>query len=122
MSFRSPRPSVRGFSGGALLAALGLFLALYGTIVNIAEASRALAASKESLAKSIRTPVASLEARRTIDVHRRPRAPQSVDCADVRAAGLAPSPRNPADPATTRESTRDAAVTATAVRPGAARR
>ncbi len=41
MSNRSPRPGVRGFSCGALLATIAVFFALYGTIVNIAEACAA---------------------------------------------------------------------------------
>ncbi|MCY1004195.1 hypothetical protein OV079_01150 [Nannocystis pusilla] len=93
MQIRSPRPSVRGFSSGALLATLAVFFALYGTIVNIAEASRALAASKESLAKSTRMPVAALEARRAFSVHRRAPAPHDDASvrADLRAAALASS-------------------------------
>ncbi|WP_434425707.1 hypothetical protein [Nannocystis pusilla] len=93
MSNRSPRPSVRGFSCGALLATLAVFFALYGTIVNIAEASRALAASKESLAKSTRMPVAALEARRAFSVHRRAPAAtaEAPASADLRAAALASS-------------------------------
>lgn len=93
MQIRSPRPSVRGFSSGALLATLAVFFALYGTIVNIAEASRALAASKESLAKSTRMPVAALEARRAFSVHRRAPVPHDDTSvrADLRAAALASS-------------------------------
>ncbi|MFY0533689.1 hypothetical protein [Nannocystis pusilla] len=92
MSNRSPRPSVRGFSCGALLATIAVFFALYGTIVNIAEASRALAASKESLAKSTRMPVAALEARRAFSVHRRAPAPHDAPAsADLRTAALATS-------------------------------
>lgn len=103
MPIPSPRPSARGFSCGALLATLAVFFALYGTIVNIAEASRALAASKESLAKVSRMPVAALEARRAISVHRRAPAPHddAPASADLRAAALVSSApaTDPADAA-----------------------
>ncbi|WAS90805.1 hypothetical protein [Nannocystis punicea] len=86
MSFRSPRPSVRGFSSGALFATLALFFALYGTILNIAEASRALAASKESLANSKRVAVAALDHRRDPATHSRTRIARWCDAPDAAPA------------------------------------
>jgi len=51
MMTRNQRPTIHRFSIGGLLGAIGLLLVVYFTVVNIAEANRALAASKDSLAK-----------------------------------------------------------------------
>ncbi|MCY1058869.1 hypothetical protein [Nannocystis sp. SCPEA4] len=52
MTSRNPRPTIHRFSIGGLLGAIAVFLVLYMTVVNIADAHRALAASKDALARA----------------------------------------------------------------------